>query len=163
MFPETGLWKIIAESNLLNFGLALAVLVYFLTNFLPKSAKIRKSELEQEIAQAQKLKDEAEAKLGELEKEIDRAKAESTRIINTAKATAEDIKNATIQNAQAEITKLNTNAQKEIEMQRVIAIESLRKEIAATVISGTEKALKEKQIEFDSLIKDKVKKDLAKI
>ncbi|MDA0772703.1 MAG: ATP synthase F0 subunit B [Cyanobacteria bacterium] len=163
MHGETTLTQLFQESNAINFIFAAAILYFFLVKVLPESASKRKSELEQEIAKAQELKEEAEAKLTELEKEIDRAKAESTRIINSAKDNAEDIKNKTVAAAKAEIAKLNANATKEIEMQRIIAIESLRKEVAISVINETEKSLKSKQGEIDSLIKDKLKKDLAKV
>lgn len=163
MHAETNLFDLIKDSNIINFTVATVAIIYFLGKMLPQSAKARRSELEQEIAQAEKLKAEAEAKLTELEREIDKAKAESTRIINTAKDTAEDIKNKTVEAAKTEIKKLNTNAEKEIEMQRVIAIESLRKEIALSVVEETEKSLKSKQKEIDTLIKDKVKNDLAKV
>ena len=135
MHSETNLFDLIHESNIINFAIAFALLYFVLSKFLPKFASQRKAELEQEIAQAEQLKAEAEEKLAELEREIDRAKAESTRIVNEAKNSAEDIKNKTVEAAKAEIAKLSANAEKEIDMQAIIAREKLKKEIAASVVA----------------------------
>lgn len=163
MHGETNLFDLIKDSNIINFTIAFIALYFFLIKFLPDSAKQRKAELEQEIAQAEKLKQEAEEKLAELEREIDKAKAESTRIVNDAKNTAEELKNKTVEAAKSEIAKLNASAEKEIEMQRIIAVEKLKKEIAATVVTETEKSLANRRQEIDTLIKDKVKQDLAQV
>ncbi len=160
---EVNLFKLILESNLLNFAVAFSVVIYVLCKFLPESKSKRKQELEKEIAAAKEARELAELKLQELEKEIDRTKAEADRIVATAKETAEKLRYKVMEEAKLEIDKMNANATREIDMQRIMAIESIKKEIASAALAETEKALRLQKSEVDALIKSKLKKDLTEI
>ena len=83
MHEETNLFKLILESNVLNFAVAFSAVVYVLCKFLPESKTQRKQELEKEIAAAKEARALAEIKLQELEKEIEKTKAEADRMVNT--------------------------------------------------------------------------------
>ncbi len=163
MHEETNIVKLILESNVINFTVALIAIVYLLGKMLPQSKNQRKQELEREISLAKEARDLAQIKLTELEQQIAEAKAESVRIVSNAKEMAEKLRYKVMEEAKIEIDKINHSATKEIEMQKVLAIESIRKEIAHAAIAETEKALKTKQGEIDDLIKNRVKQDLAEM
>lgn len=154
---------LLLESNVINFTIAMGLIIFFVAKALPDSSKKRKAKLEAEIKAAKQAKAEAESKLMELNKEIDRAMAESERIVNDAKDTAEKLRYQVMEEAKHEIEKMNANAEKEIIMQRTQAIESLRKEIAKAALDETEKSLKAKRAELDDLIKAKLKSELSSI
>ena len=157
------LFKLILESNLLNFAVAFSLVVYVLCKFLPESRTKRKQELEKEIAAAKEARELAELKLKELEQEIEKTKAEAKRMVVAAKDTAEKLGYKVMEEARIEIDKMNLNATKEIEMQKILAIESIKKEIASAALAETERVLRLQKSEVDALIKSKLKQDLAGI
>ncbi len=163
MHEETNLFKLILESNLLNFAVAFSVVIYVLCKFLPESKDKRREELQKEIAAAKEASELAEIKLQELENEIEKTRAEADRMVISAKDTAEKLRYKVMEEAKLEIDKMNSNAAREIEMQKVMAIESIKKEIASAALAETEKALRLQKSEIDSLIKSKLKQDLAEM
>lgn len=160
---ETSLIKLILESNLINFALAFVAIVFFMLNFLPKSSAGRKQELEREIAAAEQAKKDAEQKLKDLEQEIAQAKIESELIIKNAQSTAMSIKDQVINETQKEIERLNANAIREIDLQKTLAISSIKKQISEQAFAITEKNIKAKKDEINQLIQTKVKQELASI
>lgn len=163
MHEETNLLKLILESNILNFSVAFVVIVFVLGKALPESRDKRRQELEKEISAAKQARELAEQKLQELESEIEKTKQEAERIVRSAKETAESLRYQVMGEAKAEIDKMNLIAAKEIDMQRILAVESIKKEVASAALVETEKTLKAKRSEIDTLIKTKLSKDLAEI
>lgn len=159
----SNIFSTILESNLLNFVVATALIVYFLSKSLPESARKRKEELEREIAAATKAKEEAQAKLEELDREIERSKIEAQQIVVNAKANAEKLKMQLMTETQMEVERLHSQASREIEMQRVQTIESLRKEIAISTATEIERLINDKKTEFEALIQTKLNSDLEKL
>lgn len=155
--------ELIIDSNLINFIIALVLVFYFLAKFIPDSSKKRKEELETEIAAAENAKKDAEQKLIELEKEIERSKAESLKIVSTAKETAENIKDKIVAEAKEEISRLNQNAEKEMELQKTMVINNIKAQIASIAMNEIEKNLNSRQKDVDRLIQNRLKKDLQKI
>ena len=163
MHEETNLLKLVLESNLLNFSVALILIVFVLGKLLPDSRDKRKQELEKEIAAARQARELAAAELQELENEIKKTKLEAQRIMVTAKETAENLKYQIIDEAKLEVEKMNLTASKEMEMQKILAIDSIKQEVAKAALMETERTLKAKRSEVDALIKTKLQKDLAEI
>lgn len=160
---ENPLTKLILDSNIVNFAIAFIAITYFLGKLIPDSSKQRKQELEAEIAAAERTKHEAEEKLIELGREIERSKAESLQIVSSAKDTAETIKEQIIAEAKKEITRLNSNSKKEMEMQKNLVIENIKTQIANLAMEEIEKSISEKQESVDKIIQERLKKDLQKI
>lgn len=155
--------KLILESNLINFVIAVIFIFIFLAKFLPDSTKKRKEELAQELLAAEKAKKEAEQKLLELEQQIKKAKEEATEIISNAKISSEKIKKEIFAQAKNEIDKLNSLTIAEINQQKNTIIESVKKEIAAKVYELTEKSLIEKSQNLNKAIVNKSIKELEEL
>ena len=160
MLQHRKMMELILESNLINFVIAFAAVAYLLIKVIPEATKNRKSEIQKELIQAQEAKEAAEAKLKELEAEIENAKKDSVTIVENAKANAEAIKTQTIQEAKEEIDRLNANSQREIEMHKEMAINTIKEQIAQLTMKNVKASLLEKKEELDKLIKVKLKKDL---
>lgn len=152
--------ELIIESNLINFVIAAAAVVYLLVKVIPDGASKRKTEIQKELLQAQEAKKDAEAKLKELEIEIENAKKESVNIVAQAKDNADLAQKQIMTDAKAEIERLNSNAQREIEMHKDMAINTIKEQISHLTMQSVEKSLLEKKEELDKLIKIKLKKDL---
>ena len=152
--------EIVLESNLINFVIAAVAVAYLLMKVIPESTKNRKTEIQKELIAAQEAKEAAEAKLKELEQEIENAKKESVTIIENAKTNAEALKKQTMDDAKAEIERLNANAQREISMHKETAINTIKEQIAHLTMKSVQESLIAKKDELDGVIKSKLKKDL---
>jgi F-type H+-transporting ATPase subunit b len=157
---NNNLIKIILESNIINFTFVFIFLTYALVKFLPKSTKERQAQLELMIEEANKSRILAEQKLSELENEIKKAKLDAQSIIETANASAENLKRQIINSAQQEIERLNSNALKEIDLQKSLAINQIRSEIVSKAFELTEANLRNKKDEINKLIQARVKEEL---
>lgn len=152
--------ELILESNLINFIIAFALVAYLLIKVIPESTSKRKTEIQKELIAAQDAKKEAEAKLKELEQEIENAKKESVTIVANAKENAEALKAQTVEETKAEIDRLNANAMREINMHREMAINTIKEQISHLTMKSVEESLSSKKEELDGMIKAKLKKDL---
>jgi F-type H+-transporting ATPase subunit b len=151
---------LILESNLINFTIVAVAIAYFLVKLIPDSTKKRQAEIQKQLTDAQKAKEDAEAKLQELEVEIEVAKLESKKIIESANENAVSIKSQIVKDAQIEISRLKANAQREIQMNKDIAINNIKDKLRELTINAVQNSLKERQSEVDQLIKQKVANDL---
>ena len=152
--------ELILDSNLINFVIAAVAVAYFLMKFIPDATNKRRSEIQKELIQAQEAREAAEAKLKELELEIENAKKESVTIVENAKTNAQAVKAQTMKEAKEEIERLNSNAQREIDMHKEMAINTIKEQISSLTMKSVKASLLEKKAEVDKLIKVKLKKDL---
>jgi F-type H+-transporting ATPase subunit b len=157
------LLQLILESNVLNFVVVFTFLIYALGKFLPKATKERQSELEKAIENANKARVSAELKLQELEDELKKSKLDAQSIIDTAKASADKLKNQILDEAKKEVDRMNANALKEIDLQKSLAISAIRKEIVTKAFELTEKSIEDKKDEINKLIQAKVKQELLEL
>jgi F-type H+-transporting ATPase subunit b len=160
---ENNLLKLVLESNLINFLVVFIFLVYALAKFLPKATKDRQDELNKAIENANKARLLAEQKLLELETDIKNSKLDAQSIIETAKASADNLKKQIIEDAKKEVDRMNANALKEIDLQKSLAIASIRNEIVSKAFELTEKNIENKKDEINNLIQSKVKEELSVI
>jgi F-type H+-transporting ATPase subunit b len=160
MHQTQSLIGLILESNLINFVLALTFLLYLLLKFLPQSTLKRKQELQKEIADALETKQIAEQKLKDLELAIEEAKAEALNINQSAKESAESLKQLILKETKEQILKMQENAEREIEQQRAMGLESIKKQIATIVAEQSEKLILERKTELDKLFVSKLKQEL---
>jgi len=157
------LLKLILESNILNFLVVFAFLVYALGKFLPKATQERQAELERIIENANKARVSAELKLQELEDELKKSKLDAQSIIETARASADKLKTQILEEAKKEVDRMNANALKEIDLQKSLAISAIRSEIVTKAFELTEKNIENKKDEINKLIQAKVKQELLEI
>jgi F-type H+-transporting ATPase subunit b len=157
------LLQLILESNVLNFVVVFTFLIYALGKFLPKATKERQSELEKAIEDANKARVSAELKLQELENELKKSKLDAQSILDTAKASADKLKNQVLDEAKKEVDRMNANALKEIDLQKSLAISAIRKEIVSKAFELTEKSIENKKDEINKLIQAKVKQELLEL
>ncbi|MCE2928378.1 MAG: ATP synthase F0 subunit B [Candidatus Caenarcaniphilales bacterium] len=152
--------KLILESNLLNFAIAIGLIVYLVGKMLPAASDKRKLELEDGLKKASEAKIRAEEELEKLNKEIERSKAEAQLMVSNAKSSAEALYKDIVESAHKEISRLEANAQREIENSRHQAISNLKKQIVGQVMIEVEKQLKLNQTELSNKITEKINSDL---
>lgn len=160
---ETNIWELIQESNLINFAILAIVIVYIAFRELPRAVEGKKAELSKEMEEAAQMKAEAEEKLRAVEKEIERAQTESLKIVSEAKESAETLQTKVLEDAKTEIQRLHDNAEKEISLEKSLAIETIKGQISKLAVEKIESVLMNKREDIDALISKKIKSDLEAI
>lgn len=136
--PGTIIWTII------NFLLLLLLLSRVAVKPIANALKAREDRIRNQIADAEKAGEKAQALLKESENKLDSAQKEMSEIINKGKAQAEDIIRKATESAEEVKKQKIEEAVREIERSKETAIKELRGEVADLVIQATEKILEEK-------------------
>jgi len=103
----------------------------------------REQSIRDSIDQAEKLKLESEALIAENKKMLSQANAQSMKIINDAKETANKMRDEMMLKAQDDSRKLIEQAKSEIKQEKESAMSDLRNEVSELAIKAAEKILKE--------------------
>lgn len=128
--------------RVLNFGLVIAILVYFLRKPLKKGLAGRTEEIERALAEAKQAKEEAEAKFAEYDRKLDQATEEIAEISDAIRREGELEKQKIIENAKQMAIKIEQDAEKAAEMEVAKARRELQQEAAALAVDMAEKMLK---------------------
>lgn len=128
--------------RVLNFGLVVALLVYFLRKPLKKGLIGRSEEIEKALAEAKQAKEDAEAKFAEYDRKLDQATEEIAEISDAIRREGELEKQKIIANAKQMAVKIEKDAEKAAEMEVAKARQELQKEAAQLAVDMAEKMLK---------------------
>lgn len=109
----------------------------------------RESEIKDKIQDADQRKAEALQLKEEYNEKLDKAEEEGRQIIREKSQAAEVRANQIIKDAKAEVSTLKDNAQKEIESERVKAVNSLKDDIASLAVLAASKVV-EKDLDVDN-------------
>jgi F-type H+-transporting ATPase subunit b len=146
---ETGsLLDRIIHSNLINILLIVALLLWVAKKQnIPAALNSQREKIAGEIMQAQHQKQEAEAKLAEVQRKTANLKKDVEEILSTAHSSAESLANQIIANAQAEATAIVDNAKKRVELEQRSAMKSLQARLL-------DEAIQDAQVELSSSMSD---------
>ena len=146
-------------------ALVIMVLVIFFVAYKPvkKLLTKRADYVENNIRDSENAKAEAERNAVASKEAIIASKKEAAEIVAQAKITAENNKQASIEQTQLEINKMKALAEEDIERSKVEAQEDIRKEIVSVALSASEEVLKREVNEKDNkkIVEDFIK-DLDK-
>lgn len=126
----------------LNFGLVVAVLVYFLRKPLKKGLAGRSEEIEKALAEARQAKEDAEAKFAEYDRKLTQATDEIAEISDAIRREGELEKQKIIENAKQMAIKIEQDAEKAAEMEVAKARRELQQEAAQLAVDLAEDLLK---------------------
>ena len=141
LFTNLGInWKVLI-AQIINFGILLFLLKYFLYGPVMKMLDSRKEKLEQD----KKISDSLKARIEEIEKlkekTLDQARESSQKLIKDTEKLSIALKEKMMNEARIESEKILLRTQKELEGQKVKIKEEVKKEIGAIVISALEKSM----------------------
>ena len=165
MHEEQNLMSLILESNLLNFVLVALALIWVIAKFLPKAAKETRAKLEAELKEAKEARLNAEKKLNELSEKIANSEEESKSIVIEAEKTAKQLKEDLIIDAKEHIDRMQDLAEKDIEMKKNLALQSIKEMATKAAIQLTEESVKNASKDEAVLrkIQDKFLKELTTV
>ncbi|MEA3545769.1 MAG: ATP synthase F0 subunit B [Thermodesulfobacteriota bacterium] len=139
--PESGvlmkdfLWRI------LNFGIVVAILVYFLTKPIRKGLAGRREDIEKNLAEAERIKAEAEEKFAEYDRKLALATDEIAEISDAIRREGELEKQKIIENAKVMAVKIEQDAEKAAEIEIAKARTELRREAVQLAVGVAEELL----------------------
>ena len=113
------------------------LLVFFWKYALPKLDEVltrRAQQIEGGIARAEKVQAEADARKGEYEELLAKARSDAAAIRDKARDEAEQIKKEKREETEREIARLTESAKAQIEAERQSAVVSLRREVGSLAI-----------------------------
>ncbi|HMB15417.1 MAG TPA: F0F1 ATP synthase subunit B [Pelovirga sp.] len=128
--------------RLLNFSIVVAILVYFLKKPIRNALSGRREDIENALAEAKKVKEEAEAKFAEYDKKLDQATQEIAAISASIRKEAEMEKQKIIENAREQATKIEQDAEKAAALEVAKARISLQQEAVQLAVGVAEDLLK---------------------
>jgi len=128
--------------RVLNFGLMVALLVYFLRKPLKKGLVGRTEEIETALAEARQAKEEAEAKFAEYDRKLARATEEIAEISAAIRREGELEKQKIIENAEQMAIKIEQDAGKTAEIEVAKARKELQQEAVRLAVNLAEELLK---------------------
>ena len=131
------------DTNLINLGILIAVLLYFAPGFIGKILSERRATIEQAITEAEKRQKEAAAALAEQQQNLTQAQAEAEKILATAETRAQEVKQRIAQQAEQDIERMKATANQEMNTERDKAIAQLRSIVASKALAQVESRLKE--------------------
>lgn len=131
------------DTNLINLGILIAVLLYFAPGFIGKILSERRATIEQAITEAEKRQKEAAAALAEQQQNLTQAQAEAEKILATAETRAQEVKQKIAQQAEQDIERMKATANQEMNTERDKAIAQLRSMVASKALAQVESRLKE--------------------
>ncbi len=131
------------DTNLINLGILIAVLLYFAPGFIGKILSERRATIEQAITEAEQRQKQAAAALAEQQQNLTQAQAEAEKILATAETRAQEVKEKIALQAEQDIERMKATANQEMDTERDKAIAQLRSIVASKALVQVESRLKE--------------------
>ena len=128
--------------RVLNFGIVVAILVYFLAKPIKKGLTGRRQDIEKDLAEAKQAKADAEAKFAEYDQKLALATEEIAEISAAIRREGELEKQKIIANAQLLAAKIEQDAEKAAELEVAKARTELQREAVTLAVSLAEDLLK---------------------
>ncbi|NES75834.1 MULTISPECIES: F0F1 ATP synthase subunit B [Okeania] len=131
------------DTNLINLGILIVVLIYFGRGFIGKILSERRATIEQAIKEAEKRQQEAASALAAQQQKLTQAQVEAETILATAETRAQEVKQKIEQQAEQDIERMKATASQEMDSERDKAIAQLRSIVASKALAQVESRLKE--------------------
>jgi F-type H+-transporting ATPase subunit b len=129
--------------ELLTFLIMLAVLARYVYPEVVKIAETRQRAIAQQLHDAEQARVEAEARLKEAQAKLDEARKTAQQVIDSASKSGEQLRQDLREKAEEDARRIAESARREIEAERERALQSARTEVAALVVTATEKVIGE--------------------
>jgi len=129
--------------ELITFLVMTAILARYVYPEIVRLAEARQRQVVEQLKDAEKARAAAEATLKEAEAKLNDARRTAQTVIDAANKSAEQLRQDLKQKAEDEARRIRESSLKEIEAERLKAIQSVRGEVAGLVVAATEKVIGE--------------------
>ena len=129
--------------ELITFLVMMAILARWVYPEVVRIAEARQRAVAEQLKEAEKARTAAEGNLKEAEAKLNEARRTAQSVIDAANKSGEQLRQELRAKADEEARRLHETAVKEIEAERLKAVQSVRAEVADLVVSATEKVIGE--------------------
>ncbi len=136
VFQSLGFWSVV------SFALLFLLLKKYAFPPILEALEERENKIRTEISDAEKLRQEAQELKADLEKELKNAHEKANTIVQMAGDESKKIQEKTIQETQAKVRQMQSDAEQEIQIAQNKLLNEIRGYTAALTIAATEKVLK---------------------
>jgi F-type H+-transporting ATPase subunit b len=141
-FEQIEVFQSLAFWSLVSFALLFFLLKRYAFPPILEALEDRENKIRTEISDAEKLRQEAQELKADLEKELKNAHERANTIVQMAGAESKKIQEKTIQETQAKVRQMQSDAEQEIQIAQNKLLNEIRGYTAALTIAATEKVLK---------------------
>ncbi len=127
--------------QLINTIILYLILKHFLFKPVTEFMAKREKEIKDQISEAQKVEDEALALKSQYEEKLQAADEEGKEIIKDHTARAENRAFEIVKTAESEVDKMKVNAHRELERERVKAVNELKDQISELTVMAASKVV----------------------
>lgn len=137
-----------------NLVIFCGILWYFTGGLIKRFFKNRKQAIEDALSDLEKRREDAKAKLAEVEKRIANLEEERRMIMEESRAQAERLKKEIMENARKQASQIVDNAKRAAENEGQSMLADIRAKMADEIVDAATKALQNRltQAEHDKLI-----------
>lgn len=132
----------VLETNVINLAILVGVLVYYAPKTLGKTLSERRSQIAEEIAEAEERSSKAAVALAEEQQKLAEAQAEAERIRQSAEARAQVVKAEIAAKAEQDIARLRQTAAQDLSAEQARATAELRRRAVTLALQRVEAQLK---------------------
>ena len=141
-FEQIEVFQSLAFWSLVSFALLFFLLKRYAFPPILGALEERENKIRTEISDAEKLRQEAQELKTDLEKELKNAHEKANTIVQMAGDESKKIQEKTIQETQAKVRQMQSDAEQEIQIAQNKLLNEIRGYTAALTIAATEKVLK---------------------
>lgn len=138
---KLGIRPDILITQIINFAILLFLLQRFLYKPILNILQERRERIRESLAEAERVREEAERQRQEYERELARQRQESQEQIQRAMKASEEAREQIIAEARREAEEIKARAREEIEYERRQALDQLRTQVADLAILAARKVL----------------------
>ena len=141
-FEQIEVFQSLAFWSVVSFALLFLLLKKYAFPPILEALEERENKIRTEISDAEKLRQEAQELKDDLEKELKNAHEKANTIVQMAGDESKKIQEKTIQETQAKVRQMQSDAEQEIQIAQNKLLNEIRGYTAALTIAATEKVLK---------------------
>ena len=141
-FEQLEVFQSLAFWSVVSFALLFLLLKKYAFPPILEALEERENKIRTEISDAEKLRQEAQELKADLEKELKNAHEKANTIVQMAGDESKKIQEKTIQETQAKVRQMQSDAEQEIQIAQNKLLNEIRGYTAALTIAATEKVLK---------------------
>jgi F-type H+-transporting ATPase subunit b len=130
------------ETNIINLAIIIAILFFFGRKFLGNNLSERRSQIEEDITDAEKRAQKATADLKEAERKLAQAQKEVENIRQSAQASAQKAKERILAENAREVERIKEAAVQDLDAERERAVAEIKQYIARLALEKVESELK---------------------
>ncbi len=150
MENHQSIWQLILESNLINFIIFLAILVWLIIVKLPGLVQEKNTQLATELKKAEENYNFAKDQLKNAEQELASLKTDFEKMRNESKQKAQVLKEKLEQEKEASLNALKIRHQREIENMKALAQKEMQRILSIKALEITENTLKSNSTNYEN-------------